>query len=205
VFSSRVPANVVTNRLTEALQARRSSGQPFIDLTESNPTGAGFDYPPDLLTPLGDARGLRYAPSPFGTLDARRCVAADYARQGISVDPHRIVLAASTSDAYSLLFKLLADAGDEVLVPRPSYPLFDHLTRLDLVVTREYALDIDGSCSIGLRPSARRAASRSSRTRSSPTTSWKRVRPAAPAASPHAPTCCRSRSAACRNRSGCPR
>jgi aspartate/methionine/tyrosine aminotransferase len=151
VFSSRVPANVVTNRLTAALQARRAAGERLIDLTESNPTGAGFDYPPDLLAPMGDARGLRYVPSPLGTQDARRGVAGDYARQGISVDPRRIVLTASTSDGYSLLFKLLADAGDEVLVPRPSYPLFDHLTRLDLVVTREYDLDIDGSWSIDVK------------------------------------------------------
>ena len=64
-------------------------------------------------------------------MDARRAVAADYARRGIDVPTERIVLTASTSDGYSLLFKLLADAGDEVLVPRPSYPLFDHLTRLD--------------------------------------------------------------------------
>ena len=61
-------------------------------------------------------------------------MAADYARQGVDVPPERIVLTASTSEAYSLLFKLLCDAGDEVLVPRPSYPLFEHLTRLDLVV-----------------------------------------------------------------------
>jgi len=148
VFSSRIPTELTPNPLTAALRAARADGRVLVDLTESNPTRAGFDYPPDLLAPLGDARGLRYAPSPLGTLDARRAIAADYARQGISVEPRRIVLTASTSDGYSLLFKLLADAGDEVLVPRPSYPLFDHLTRLDLVATREYDLDIDGSWSI---------------------------------------------------------
>jgi aspartate/methionine/tyrosine aminotransferase len=120
----------------------------LIDLTESNPTRAGFEYPPDLLAPLGEARGLRYAPSPLGAMDARRAVAADYERQGVTVLPERIVLDASTSDGYSLLFKLLANEGDEVLVPRPSYPLFDHLTRLDLVVTRYYDLDVHGSWSI---------------------------------------------------------
>ena len=148
MFSSRIPTDLTPNPLTAALRAARADGRVLVDLTESNPTRAGFDYPPDLLAPLGDARGLRYAPSPLGTLDARRAIAADYARQGISVEPRRIVLTASTSDGYSLLFKLLADAGDEVLVPRPSYPLFDHLTRLDLVATREYDLDIDGSWSI---------------------------------------------------------
>ena len=148
MFSSRLPANVATNRLTEAVQARRARGEPLVDLTESNPTRAGFEYPRELLHALGDHRGLRYAPSPLGELGARRAVAADYARQGIAVSPERIVLDASTSDGYSLLFKLLADAGDEVLVPRPSYPLFDHLTRLDLLVSRLYELDIHGCWAI---------------------------------------------------------
>jgi alanine-synthesizing transaminase len=148
VFSSRIPANLAPNRLTEALRALRARREPLIDLTESNPTRAGFEYPPDLLAPLGEARGLRYAPSPLGAMDARRAVAADYERQGVTVPPERIVLDASTSDSYSLLFKLLANEGDEVLVPRPSYPLFDHLTRLDLVVTRYYDLDVHGSWSI---------------------------------------------------------
>ena len=145
MFSSRLPANVHANRLSEALRARR---EPYIDLTLSNPTRADFDYPADLLAPLADARGLRYAPSPFGAIEARRAVAADYARQGLTVPPERCVLTASTSDGYSLIFKLLADAGDEVLVPRPSYPLFDHLTQLDLVVPRPYDLDFDGAWAI---------------------------------------------------------
>ena len=148
MFSSRIPANLAPNRLTEALRALRARRQPFIDLTESNPTRAGFEYPSDLLARLADARALRYAPSPLGVMEARRAVAADYDRQGITVPPERIALTASTSDSYSLLFKLLANAGDEVLVPRPSYPLFDHLTRLDLVATRDYGLDVHGSWSI---------------------------------------------------------
>ena len=143
-----MPANLAPNRLTEALRSLHASREPLIDLTESNPTRAGFGYPPDLLVPLANARGLRYAPSPLGSMEARRAVAADYERQGVRVPPERVVLTASTSDSYSLLFKLLADTGDEVLVPRPSYPLFDHLTRLDLVVTRHYDLDIHGSWSI---------------------------------------------------------
>jgi alanine-synthesizing transaminase len=156
VFSSRVESNLTPNRLTEALRARRAEGHRFIDLTLSNPTLAGFQYPPDLLAPLADARGLRYEVSPTGVLDAREAVARDYLRQGVTVSAERIVLTASTSDAYSLLFKLLADAGDEVLVPRPSYPLFDHLTRLDLVVPRPYDLDLHGSWAIDF-PSIERA------------------------------------------------
>jgi alanine-synthesizing transaminase len=145
VFSSRLPGNIVANRLTEALRSRR---EPFIDLTLSNPTRAGFDYPDDLLAPLGAARGLHYAPSPLGALEARRAIAADYARQGVRIDADRIALTASTSDGYSLLFKLLANAGDEVLVPRPGYPLFDHLTRLDLLTVRHYDLELHGAWSI---------------------------------------------------------
>jgi alanine-synthesizing transaminase len=148
VLSSRVPSNFATNRLTDAVRACRAEGRAFIDLTESNPTRAGFDYPPDFLAPLGEARGLDYAPSPLGAIEARCAIAADYQRQGVTVAVERIALTASTSDAYSLLFKLLADADDEVLVPRPSYPLFDHLTRLDLLVSRPYDLDIHGDWSI---------------------------------------------------------
>src|SRR5882672_4065978 len=148
MFSTRIPAQLAPNRLAQALQAHRAAARPFIDLTESNPTRAGFDYPVDLLARLADARGLRYDPQPAGALDAREAVAADYARRGVIVAAERIVLTSSTSEAYSVLFKLLADAGDEMLVPRPSYPLFDHLTQLDLVVTRSYDLDIDGSWAI---------------------------------------------------------
>jgi len=148
VFSSRIPANLSANRLSDALAERRASGRPLIDLTLSNPTRAGFHYPPDLLAALADARALRYEPAAFGVPEAREAVARDYQRQGITVSPARIVLTSSTSDAYSLLFKLLADAGDEVLVPRPSYPLLDHLTQLDLVVSRPYDLELHAGWSI---------------------------------------------------------
>ena len=115
--------------------ARARQGRPLLDLTESNPTRAGFDYPADLLAPLGDPRGLAYEPQPVRPAGraARRRARLRAARHRRSTRD-RIALTASTSEAYSLLFKLLADAGDEVLVPRPSYPLFDHLTRLDELV-----------------------------------------------------------------------
>src|SRR5437773_1226221 len=141
MFSSRIPSDLASNRLTETLERVRAEGRAVIDLTESNPTRVGLDYPAGLLAPLGDRRGLSYAPHPFGLSDARRAVARDYDRRGLPVPPDRIVLTTSTSEAYALLFKLLADAGDEVLVPRPSYPLFDHLTRLDLVAARPYDLE----------------------------------------------------------------
>jgi aspartate/methionine/tyrosine aminotransferase len=148
VFSSRLQSNLAVNRLAAAVARARDGGRRLVDLTESNPTRAGIAYPPDLLAPLGDRRGLCYEPEPLGLPDARRAVAGDYARRGIDVDPDRIVLTASTSEAYSLLFKVLCDPGDEVLVPRPSYPLFEHLAGLDGVVARPYDLEYHGRWSI---------------------------------------------------------
>lgn len=147
-FSSRVPADLGVNRLSRALQQARAARRPLIDLTLSNPTRAGFDYPGDLLEPLAHARGLTYEPQPFGLMDARRAVASDYSRRGVSVAPERVVLTASTSEAYSLLFKLLTNAGDAVLVPRPSYPLFDHLAQLDGVTACPYDLEYHDGWSI---------------------------------------------------------
>jgi len=148
VFSNRTPHHLAPNRLAKALAERHAEGRPLIDLTESNPTRVGLDYPHDLLAPLADPAALGYDPQPFGAKDARLAVAKEYARHGLDVAPERIVLTASTSDAYSLIFKLLADAGDEVLVPRPSYPLFEHLTRLDLIAARPYDLEYHGQWSI---------------------------------------------------------
>jgi alanine-synthesizing transaminase len=148
MFSSRLPANLAGNRIALAVARMRARHGAFIDLTESNPTRAAFDYPADLLASLAHARGLTYAPSPLGLLEARRAVAAEYRHRDLEISPERIVLTASTSEAYSLLFKLLADPGDEVIVPRPSYPLFDHLTRLDAVETHTYALEYHGRWTI---------------------------------------------------------
>ena len=144
----RTPASLAPNRFATGVARARAAGRPLIDLTESNPTRAGFLYPDDLLAPLADPRGLLYAPRALGLSSAREAVAADYARRGLPIRPERIVLTASTSEAYSLVFKLLTTAGDEVLIPRPSYPLFDHLTRLDLVTARPYDLEYHGAWSI---------------------------------------------------------
>lgn len=150
MFSHRIPRDLAANRLSTMVAAARAKGRPLVDLTASNPTHAGFEYPADLLAPLGDARALRYDPQPLGHLEARRAVARDYERRGAQVPADRIVLTASTSDAYSMLFKLLAEAGDEVLVPRPSYPLFEHLTRLDVVAAHPYDLEYHGVWSIDI-------------------------------------------------------
>ena len=145
MFSPRVPRQLEANAFSRALAAARAAGRELIDLTISNPTRAGIVYPEELFAPLASAAVARYAPEPFGLITARQAVAADYARRGVSARPEHIVLTASTSEAYSLLFKLLcAPAGDEVLVPVPSYPLFEHLTRLDGVGAAAYALCYDG-------------------------------------------------------------
>jgi alanine-synthesizing transaminase len=142
MFSSRVPRELAPNRLSAALAARRAAARACIDLTISNPTQVGIVYPPDILHALAGEGGRVYRPEPFGRRDARTAVAADYARRGIRVAEDRVVLTASTSEAYTLLFKLLCEPhGDEVLVPAPSYPLFDHLTRLDGVRARPYLLE----------------------------------------------------------------
>src|SRR5258708_7936979 len=144
MFSSRVPDDRTPNRLTRALEQARSRG-PLIDLTVSNPTRAGIAYPDGILAALSRPAGLTYDPAPFGLAPAREAVAATFTRRGLRISPDRIVLTASTSEAYSILFKLLCDPGrSEVLTPVPSYPLFDHLTRLDGVDARRYALEYHG-------------------------------------------------------------
>jgi aspartate/methionine/tyrosine aminotransferase len=144
VFSSRVPDSRAPNRFTRALARARQAGG-LIDLTVSNPTRAGIPYPADLLAGLADPASLDYAPSPFGLGEAREAVAAEYARRGIAIAADRIVLTASTSEAYSLLFKLMCEpGGSSVLTPVPSYPLFEHLARLDGVEQRRYALEYHG-------------------------------------------------------------
>ena len=142
--------NLSSNRVTQALDRLRAAGAPVVDLTESNPTRVGLCYPPDALQPLADAAGLVYEPQPFGLLAARRAVTAALLRRGVSADAERLILTASTSEAYSVLFKLLCDPGDHVLVPRPSYPLLEHLTCLDGVTPIPYALEYDGRWRIDL-------------------------------------------------------
>ncbi len=150
MFSSRIPGDLSPSPLAAAIERVRLSGRGFDDLTVSNPTDAGFEYPVDLLAPLASAAALRYEPSPFGLQAAREAVAADYARRGVRVTASNIALTASSSESYALLFKLLCDPGDAVLVPTPSYPLFEHLTRLENVEARPYGTQYHGTWSIDL-------------------------------------------------------
>jgi alanine-synthesizing transaminase len=144
MLSRRLPPHADTNALSRAIAERRAAGRSIVDLTESNPTRAGFRYPPDLLRPLSSEASLRYEPHPFGLPSAREAVAGDHARRGVTIDPAHIVLTASTSEAYTWLFKLLCNPGDAVLVPRPSYPLFEHLTALEGVRAAPFSLEYHG-------------------------------------------------------------
>lgn len=149
-FSSRVPEAGDTNALTRALAELRASGTPVTDLTESNPTRVGLACAGDALAALGDPAGRLYAPEPLGLATARAAVAADAAGRGAVVNPGRVVLTASSSESYSWLFKLWCDPGDRVLVPQPSYPLFEHLARLDGVHVAPYHLDFHGRWDVDL-------------------------------------------------------
>src|SRR5262249_40772719 len=149
MFSSRLSWDLRPNRLSRALEVKRRRGVRIFDLTESNPTHAALDYPAaDILRAVADPRSLSYDPAPAGLEVARAAVAAWYAARRQPVEPDRIILTASTSEAYAYLFKLLADPGDEVLVPRPSYPLFDYLAALESVKVVHYPLVYDHGWSI---------------------------------------------------------
>lgn len=150
MFSSRFRWDLQPNRLTELLAAKRRAGASILDLTESNPTRASLAYPAEILSAFKDPRALIYEPAPAGAAGARQAVASYYRDRGQSVDISRILLTASTSEAYAYLFKLLANPGDQVLVPRPSYPLFEFLADMESVEARQYPLVYQGAWSIDL-------------------------------------------------------
>lgn len=141
MFSQRFKWSLELNPLARLLEEKRRAGVPLLDLTEANPTRAGFAYPAaEILAALAQPGSLQYEPVPQGLLAAREAVASYYAERDLSVPPERLCLTASTSEAYAYLFKLLCDEGDNVLVPQPSYPLFDFLAALEGVELRPYEL-----------------------------------------------------------------
>ncbi|HLY18112.1 MAG TPA: pyridoxal phosphate-dependent aminotransferase [Bryobacteraceae bacterium] len=148
MFSSRFHWDLAPNRLARLLAEKRRLGARILDLTESNPTRAGFTYPSQIAEALADPRGLLYDPQPAGLLAAREAVCRYYADSAYHVTPDRVLLTASTSEAYAYLFKLLADAGDEVLVPRPSYPLFEFLASMESLRVVSYPLVYHGGWSV---------------------------------------------------------
>jgi aspartate/methionine/tyrosine aminotransferase len=145
MFASRASFDLVPNPLAAALGRARAASRTLLDLTESNPTRAGIPYARGaILAALAQEATLTYEPAPFGLLSARQAVARHLSAHGSLVEPSRVVLTASTSEAYAFLFKLLCDPGDEVLVPAPSYPLFEHLARLEGVRPVAYRLAYGG-------------------------------------------------------------
>ncbi len=150
-FSERTNWNLEENDFARAVREARVDGRELLDLTVSNPTACGFDYASEsLLAPLSDARALVYEPEPLGMVRAREAVAHYYRDGGAEVGIDRICLTTSTSEAYSFLFRLLCDPGDEVLIARPSYPLFEFLAELDDVKLVEYPLVYDSGWLIDL-------------------------------------------------------
>ncbi len=146
-FSTRVPGRLRANRISEA--RHRLAGE-FVDLTVSNPTTCGFTCTPELLAALADPAGASYHPAPRGLPTARMAICNLVGSQGATVDPTQIVLTASTSEAYAFLFKLLCNSGEAVLVPAPSYPLLEHLARLEGVRAVTYHLREEGGWSLDI-------------------------------------------------------
>jgi aspartate/methionine/tyrosine aminotransferase len=143
-FSNRTDWNLAENELTIRVRQRRAAGLDLLDLTVSNPTDCGFHYDAAaLLALLANPAALHYTPEPFGMATARAAVSNYYRDHGADIGIDRLCLATSTSEAYSFLFRLLCNPGDEVLAARPSYPLFDFIAQLDDVVLREYPLQYD--------------------------------------------------------------
>jgi alanine-synthesizing transaminase len=143
-FSARTGWDVGESGFAKAIREARASGRPLLDLTVSNPTVCGFEYDvEEILAPLRDVRAMTYDPDPRGMRSAREAVAGYYADHGAAVDPDSVVMTTSTSEGYGYLFRLLCDAGDEVLVAQPSYPLFDFLADLEDVRLKSYPLFYD--------------------------------------------------------------
>lgn len=143
-FSRRTGWDLRESNFAETIRRARSEGRELLDLTVSNPTVCRFIYDAEaILAPLSDRRALTYDPNSRGMLSARESVAGYYADHGASVDPDSLILTTSTSEGYGYLFRLLCDAGDEILIAQPSYPLFEFLADLEDVRLRPYPLFYD--------------------------------------------------------------
>src|SRR5216683_1057441 len=144
MFAERTNWNLAGNRLSEALARHRAGGKRLYDLTASNPTECGFDYETEtILGALRNPAALRYEPSPKGLEVARLAVTEYYSARGTTISAGDIVLTTSTSEAYSFVFRLLCDPGDELLIPAPSYPLFGFLADIQDVKLVRYPLVYD--------------------------------------------------------------
>ena len=144
MFASRTDWNLKPNRLAEALEQQKASGRRLLDLSASNPTECGFKYDaPAIMRALCAPASLRYHPDPKGLKSARQAVSDYYAEHGERVAIDDLILTASTSEAYSFIFRLLCNPGDELLIPTPGYPLFDFLADVNDVRLIRYPLFYD--------------------------------------------------------------
>jgi len=144
MFADRTNWNLDENRLTTALARHRASGKPLLDLTASNPTEGGFEYDQAaIVRALSHPAVLEYHPDPKGLIAARRAVAGYYLALGGTVPIEDMFLTTSTSEAYSFVFRLLCNPGDELLIPAPGYPLFDFLGDIHDVRLVRYPLVYD--------------------------------------------------------------
>ncbi len=143
-FARRTAWDLATNRYTQALEAHRRAGRELLDLTASNPTTVGLRYREhELLRALANPEAMRYDPQPKGLSLAREAIAAYYDEHNVELSPDDLILTTSTSEAYSFVFRLLCDPGDALLVPTPSYPLFDFLAGIQDVQLFPYELIYD--------------------------------------------------------------
>jgi alanine-synthesizing transaminase len=144
MFAKRTNWNLETNRLSAALAEHRAAGKPLIDMTVSNPTECGFQYDEDaILSALRNPAAMKYEPNPRGLAVARSAVGRYYAERGAVVSDEDVFLTTSTSEAYSYVFRTLCNPGDEILIPEPSYPLFEFLADIQDVRLVRYPLVYD--------------------------------------------------------------
>lgn len=158
-FASRMDWDLGVNRLTRSREELLAEGAAILDLTESNPSRCGLEIPlSSVAAALCREQGLPYRPDPRGDMRAREAIAGLYREKGVIHSPDSIILTASTSEAYSFLFRLLADPGDGILLPAPSYPLLDHLARINDLRLHRYPLLVEEG--FALEPRALESAAR---------------------------------------------
>src|SRR5713226_4672722 len=151
MFAERTNWNLAGNRLSEALARHRAGGKRLLDLTASNPTECGFAYDGEaILAALRHLASLRYEPNPKGLESARVAVTEYYSARCAAISAEDMVLTTSTSEAYSFVFRLLCNPGDELLIPAPSYPLFGFLADIQDVELVRYPLIYDHGWQIDL-------------------------------------------------------
>lgn len=144
MFSQRTQWTNESNRLSQKLKEKRKRGEKIVDLTLSNPTQCGFTYlKPEILKPFSSGKNLQYEPNPRGLLETRQALCNYYLKKGIQVTPEQFILTSSTSEAYTFLFRLLANMGENFLSPEPSYPLFDYLAGLNDAELEKYPVIYD--------------------------------------------------------------